>query len=257
MTAELNICHLYPDLLNLYGDRGNVMAIRKRCEWMGIRTSVFPVSIGDPFDAEKYDIVFIGGGQDYEQKILQPDLLDQKGTEIKSFIQNGGVLLAICGGYQLLGDYYQTQDGEKLKFLGALDFVTFGGKKRMIGNFMFQCDFLKSGCCDGILVGFENHSGKTFLGNGVKPLGRVVKGYGNNGTDHTEGAVYKNTFCSYGHGSLLPKNPAFSDYLIRAALQRKYGRTDSTAPLDDSLENLAHFAACRRCSLLRRPFGGV
>lgn len=247
---ELDICHLYPDLLNLYGDRGNVIAIQKRCEWRGIRTRVSPVSIGDPFDAERYDIVLLGGGQDYEQKILQPDLLLQKGSEIRNYITHGGVVLAICGGYQLLGNFYQTPDGEQLKFLGALDFATFGGKKRMIGNIVFQCRLLKSGNRDGILAGFENHSGKTFLGPGVKPLGRVLRGHGNNGRDHTEGALFRNTICSYGHGSLLPKNPALTDYLIGTAFRRKYGVSAPTAMTDDSLEKLAHAAACRRSSFL-------
>jgi CobQ-like glutamine amidotransferase family enzyme len=241
---QLNICHLYPDLLNLYGDRGNVIAIQKRCEWSGIETTVYPVSIGDRFDAGKYDMVFIGGGQDYEQAILQPDILKEKSGEIKNYIENDGVMLAICGGYQLLGHYYVTLSGKKMQFLGALDFMTVAGEKRMIGNLVFQCDFLKSGSYDGSLVGFENHQGKTFLGPGVAPLGKVVKGYGNNGEDQSEGAVYKNTICSYGHGSLLPKNPALADYLINTALVRKYGIHSAGRKLDDSLENLAHNAAC-------------
>lgn len=243
---ELNLCHLYPDLLNLYGDRGNVIALRKRCEWRGIRAKVSPVSVGDPFNAEQYDIVFIGGGQDYEQKILQPDLLRQKASELRSYITYGGVLLAICGGYQLLGNFYQTLGGEQLKFLGAVDFETFGSKTRMAGNLVFQCGLLKSGTCDGILAGFENHSGRTFLGTGVEPLGRVMRGYGNNGRDRTEGALFRNTVCSYGHGSLLPKNPTLTDYLIDTAFRKKYGVSPPEVKMDDSLENLAHAAACRR-----------
>lgn len=243
---QLNICHLYPELLNLYGDRGNVIALRKRCEWRKIQANVIPVGIGIPFDAEQYDIVFIGGGQDYQQKILQPDLLRQKGDEIRSYIRHGGVMLAICGGYQLLGNYYQTPDGRQLKFLGAMDFATVGGKERMIGNLVFQSDLLQTESSGGILVGFENHSGKTYLGPDVKPLGRVLRGYGNNGEDHTEGAVFQNTICSYGHGSLLPKNPVLADYLIGAALKRKYGASAVPEALPDSLEILAHDAACRQ-----------
>ena len=243
---ELNLCHLYPDLLNLYGDRGNVIAVRKRCEWEGIKANVFPVSIGDPFDAERYDMVFIGGGQDDEQRILQPDFLHEKGNEIKNYIRDGGVMLAICGGYQLLGHYYETISGEKLKFLGALDFITVAGKERIIGNLACRCEFLQSEGYDGTIVGFENHSGRTFLGSGVKPFGKVLKGRGNNGRDRWEGAVYKNTVCSYCHGSLLPKNPALADYLIDAAIKRKYGDGVLCKKLDDSLEDLAHFAAVRR-----------
>jgi CobQ-like glutamine amidotransferase family enzyme len=242
----INICHLYPDLLNLYGDRGNVIAIKKRCEWEGIEVNVTHISIGDSFDAEKYDMVFIGGGQDYEQELLRPDLLNEKAGEIKSYIEHGKVLLAICGGYQLLGHFYETLEGRKLKFLGALDFVTIAGTKRMIGNLVFECDFLKSETDDGILVGFENHMGKTFLGPGVKPMGRVVRGYGNNGEDGFEGAVYKNTYCSYGHGSLLPKNPVLADYLIRSALKNKYGKFIYPRQLNDALETQAHYSSLMR-----------
>lgn len=226
----INICYLYPDLLNLYGDRGNVIAIQKRCEWSGIQTNVYHVSIGDSFDAEKYDMVFIGGGQDREQELLLPDLMNEKASEITNYIESGKVSLSICGGYQLLGHSYTTAEGRELKFLGALDFMTLGGKKRMTGNMSFQCNFLTSKTDKGIVTCFENHSGKTFLGPGVKPLGSVIEGCGNNGEDKTEGAVYKNTFCSYGHGSLLPRNPALADYLINIALKRKYGDVVTFSP---------------------------
>lgn len=243
---ELNICHLYPDLLNLYGDRGNVIAIKKRCEWRGIKTNIAQVSIGDDFDAAKYDMVFIGGGQDYEQELIRPDLVNEKSAEIKSYIENEKVMLAICGGYQLLGRYYQTSEGETLKFLGALDFVTVAGEKRLIGNIIFECDLLKSGEDDGLVVGFENHMGRTYLGAGVKPMGRVIRGYGNNGEDQLEGAVYKNTFCSYSHGSLLPKNSDLADYLISAAMKQKYDHFALPGSLNDSLEKQAHHACLAR-----------
>lgn len=240
---SINICHLYPDLLNLYGDRGNLIAIKKRCEWEKIAVNITRISIGDRFDAEKYNMVFIGGGQDNEQELLRPDLLNEKAGEIKSYIEHGGVLLAICGGYQLLGQYYETREGKKLKFLGALDFMTIAGPERMIGNLVFDCDFLRAEKYGGIVVGFENHMGKTFLGPGVKPMGRVIRGNGNNGEDGYEGAVYKNTFCSYGHGSLLPKNPILADYLICTALKQKYNRFIPLLQLDDTFENQAHHAA--------------
>lgn len=237
---EINICHLYPDLLNLYGDKGNVITLKKRCEWRGIRAEIFNISIDDDFLAEKYDMILLGGGQDYEQGIIQNDFINNKGREIKNAIENGKVFLCICGGYQLLGKYYRTWDGNEIKFLGALDLWTIGGKKRMIGNMVFECDFLKTKNCDGKLVGFENHSGHTYFGSTVKPLGRVILGYGNNGEDRFEGAVYKNTFCSYSHGSLLPKNPFFSDFLITLALKSKYKDFISLGLLDDDFENLAH-----------------
>lgn len=239
---EINICHLYPDLLNLYGDKGNIIALASRCRWRGIQVNVHSVSLGDPFVPENYDIVFLGGGQDYEQEIIQGDLLKSKGQEIKNAIQNDKVFLTICGGYQLLGKYYRTWDGKEIEFLGALDLWTIGGKQRMIGNLLFECDFLKSDSFDGSVAGFENHSGKTYLGSGVKPMGRVIIGGGNNGEDGAEGAVYRNVFCSYSHGSLLPKNPALADHLLSLALKQKYKDFVSLEQLNDDLEYLAHFA---------------
>lgn len=243
---EINICHLYHDLLNLYGDRGNIIAMKKRCEWRGIRANIINISLGDPFVPEMYDIVFLGGGQDYEQEIIKDDLLSVKGMEINNAIQNGCIFLCICGGYQLLGKYYITQEEKKIEFLGALDLWTVAGEKRMIGNLVFECDLLKSKNYDGKLVGFENHSGCTYLGPSVQPLGKVIKGYGNDCSGDYEGAVYKNTFCSYAHGSLLPKNPQFTDYLISLALKRKYKDFTSLQKLDDSFENLAHDTMCLR-----------
>ena len=242
----LNVCHLYPDLLNLYGDRGNIIALGKRCEWRGIKFQVHNISLGDSFCADNYDIVFLGGGQDYEQEIIQDDLLKLKGNEIRNAINNDKVFLTICGGYQLLGKYYKTWDGKEIEFLGALNLWTIGGKKRMIGNIVFECDFLKSENSDGQIVGFENHSGRTFLGPEVKPLGKVIKGYGNNGEDNYEGAIYKNVYCSYSHGSLLPKNPVLTDHLIELALKQKYKDFVSLQPLNDSIENAAHSSMITR-----------
>ena len=146
---ELNICHLYPDLLNLYGDRGNIIALKKRCEWRGISVNISDVTLGDAFDTQNYDIIFLGGGQDYEQEIIRDDMLNEKGNEIKNAINNGKVFLAICGGYQLLGKCYKTWEGKEIEFLGALDFYTIGTKDRIIGNFVFECNFLKSENYDG------------------------------------------------------------------------------------------------------------
>ncbi|HOM02853.1 MAG TPA: glutamine amidotransferase [Acetivibrio sp.] len=243
---ELNICHLYPDLLNLYGDRGNIIALKMRCNWRGINANVSNISIGDKFDAEAYDIIFLGGGQDYEQEMIQNDLLNEKGEEIRNAVKNDKVFLAICGGYQLLGSYYKTWDGKEIHFLNALNLWTIGGKERMIGNFVFECDFLKNDNYDGKIVGFENHSGRTYLGPEVKPLGRIVKGYGNNGEDGFEGAIYKNVYCSYSHGSLLPKNPALADHLISIALKQKYKDFESLSIIDDKFENLAHDTMVKR-----------
>jgi CobQ-like glutamine amidotransferase family enzyme len=191
---EINICHLYPDLLNLYGDRGNILALKKRSEWRGITANIFNVTLGESFVPENYDIIFLGGGQDYEQEIIQDDLLKGKAGEIKNAIANDKIFLCICGGYQLLGNYYKTWDGKEIQFLGALNLWTIGGKERMIGNMVFECDFLKSDTCDGRIVGFENHSGKTYLGPEVKPLGKVIAGSGNNGEDGFEGLSTKTYF---------------------------------------------------------------
>jgi len=243
---SIDICHLYPDILNSYGDMGNIIALKKRCEWRGIRVNVHNVTIGESFIPEKYDIVFLGGGQDYEQEIIKDDFLNNKGNEIKNAIENGKVFLCICGGYQLLGKYYRTSEGKELEFLGAINIWTIGAGKRMIGNIVYKCDFLLSENFDGLIVGFENHSGKTYLGPEVKPLGKVIKGYGNNGEDGFEGAVYKNTYCSYSHGSLLPKNPAFTDYLISLALKQKYKDFTGLGKLDDSIEDQARNSVIRR-----------
>lgn len=242
---KLRICHMYPDLLNLYGDRGNMITFKKRCEWRGIETETIPLSMGDAFDGESYDIVFIGGGQDYEQSILQPDLLGTKLEGLRDYVEGGGVTLAICGGYQLLGNYYKTLDGRELKFTEIIDFYTVGGRKRMIGNLAYQCGFVMPGTRDGIIVGFENHGGKTYLGDGAAPLGRVLKGSGNNGEDRTEGVMYKNTFGTYCHGSLLPKNPSMADYIVETALRRRYGDFKRLDQLDDMQEETAHAAALK------------
>jgi lipid II isoglutaminyl synthase (glutamine-hydrolysing) len=236
---ELNICHLYPDLLNLYGDRGNILALARRAQWRGIGVNISNISIGDRFSPELYDIIFLGGGQDYEQEIIQKDLMQKKASEIKNAVKNDKVFLCICGGYQLMGNYYKTWDGKEIIFLGALDLWTIGGKKRMIGNMVFKSDFLMNKDFDGKIAGFENHSGKTFLGPGVKALGKIIRGYGNNGEDGSEGASYRNVFCSYSHGSLLPKNPALADHLITIAIKQKYKDFVSLLYLNDDLENLA------------------
>lgn len=232
---ELKICHLYPDVLNLYGDGGNVICMRQRLQWRGIDAVVDRCCIGDSLRAADYDIFFIGGGQDFEQEVLLQDLGGGKAEEIKAAVRDGKTFLAICGGYQMLGNYYRTWDGVQCDFIGAIDVETIGQKERMIGNYVFTCDEL-----DGqTVVGFENHSGRTYLGSGVRPIGRVLAGNGNNGEDHMEGARVNNLFATYSHGCLLPKNPALADYILKTALDAKYG-TVSLAPLDDSLENSAH-----------------
>ncbi|WP_125154715.1 type 1 glutamine amidotransferase [Clostridium rectalis] len=228
---ELNICHLYPDLLNVYGDIGNILILKYRAEQRGIKVNIFDVSLKDSFDGENYDIVFFGGGQDYEQSIVSSDLIDNKKFAISEYIENEKVFLAICGGYQLLGKYYTTSEGEKLDGLNILDIYTESGEKRFIGNTIITNENLKE-----TYVGFENHSGKTYLGEKLKPLGKVLKGFGNNGEDGFEGCIYKNTYGTYFHGSLLSKNPELADRLLKTALKNKYSEDIDLQPLDDGLE---------------------
>ncbi len=234
---ELNICHLYPDILNLYGDRGNIITMKRRLEARGIGVHIDECSIGQPLDIDKYDIFFIGGGQDFEQEVLLRDLAAGKARDIRNAVEENKVFLAICGGYQMLGQYYKTWDGNQLDFIGAINIHTIGAKERMIGNYMYRLTPESSG---SIVVGFENHSGKTYLGADVAPLGMVLKGYGNNGEDQTEGARYKNVFATYSHGSLLPKNPVLADFILQTALRYKYGSAEPLSPLDDEIENRAH-----------------
>lgn len=238
----LRICHLYPDLLNLYGDRGNILCMRRRLEWRGIVAEVTEVPAGQTVDFTQFDLFFIGGGQDFEQEVLLSDLKAGKAAEIRAAIQDGKTFLAICGGYQMLGNYYKTWDGHQCDFIGAVDFYTVGAKERMIGNFLFEC-LPESG--GSTVVGFENHSGKTFLGSGVSPLGKVLAGGGNNGEDGFEGVRCHNVFGTYSHGPVLPKNPQLCDFILQTALRSRYPDLTLQA-LDDTAETAAHDAMKKR-----------
>ena len=232
----IKICHLYPEVLNLYGDRGNILCLKKRMEWRGLDCQISEVKLGEKSDLSEFDLFFIGGGQDFEQEVLLKDLREGKGDNIKSAVADGKTFLCICGGYQMMGHYYETKDKQRMQFLGAVDFHTIGGEVRMIGNYAFKCTDAAGG---SDIVGFENHSGRTYLGEGVAPLGTVLMGYGNNGEDKTEGVHFNNVFGSYSHGPILPKNPEFADHLIKTTLERKYGSAD-LAPLSDKAEKTAH-----------------
>lgn len=242
---KIRICHLYPDLLDLYGDRGNIRVLQARSNWRGIEAEVEQVSLGDPLDFNSFDILFIGGGSDREQNILVEDLMKRK-NEFQAAIEDGLVVLTICGGFQLLGEYYQTAEGEKIPGLGILDLWTIAGVKRLIGNIVVDVKDgeLSSGVIK-TLVGFENHSGKTYLGSNLQPLGKVLQGNGNNGEDRGEGVRYKNVFGTYLHGPLLPKNPHLADLLLTLALKRR-GYSEALSKLDDTLEENAHRAVVDR-----------
>lgn len=247
---KLIIYHLYPDLMDLYGDKGNILALAARCRWRGIEAEIRSISLGDDIDFAQADIVFIGGGSDREQSLLIKDL-GLRTSELQAAIEDGLVFLTICGGYQLLGKYYQTSDGQQLSGLGLLDFYTIAGDKRMIGNVIVEmedkllCQVKDDNMHLSTLVGFENHSGKTYLGQGLKPLGKIIRGHGNNGEDGLEGVRYQNVFGTYLHGPLLPKNPHFADLLLRLALERR-GLQSDLIPLDSSLEIKAHEAVISR-----------
>lgn len=240
---KLEIAFLYHDLMNIYGDRGNIITLSQRCKWRGIEANVTNLSVGDKVDPTKYDIYFFGGGQDKEQYTVAYDLQGEKGKLLKEAADSGAVFLSVCGGYQLLGHYYRPDNGTELPGISAIDAYTVAGNKRFIGNVVVQTDF-------GKLVAFENHSGKTYLGAGAKPLGKSEVGYGNNGEDGYEGAIQNNVFGCYLHGSLLPKNPHFADHLLKLALERRYGKIE-LSPLDNSVEMAAHQAATQRAHATR------
>lgn len=227
---ELTICHLYPDLLNVYGDVGNVLILKHRASLRNISVNIVNCSQGDILDTNNTDIIFFGGGQDFEQSIVSNDLKNLKKQPLAKYIEDGKVLLAICGGYQLLGKYYTAPTGEKIEGLGILDIYTEAGDTRFIGNTeIINEDFNET------YVGFENHSGRTYINN-YKPLGKCIHGYGNNGSDGYEGCIYKNTFGTYFHGSFLSKNPEFADRLLTLALQKKYGQDITLDSLADEFE---------------------
>jgi lipid II isoglutaminyl synthase (glutamine-hydrolysing) len=227
---------LYPDLMNIYGDRGNILTLLKRAEWRDYDARLLELGRGTTEHMEDVDVFFFGGGQDREQALVYEDLLEHKQPPLERAVQAGAAVLAVCGGYQLLGHYYQTAEGERFPGIGLIDVKTEAGKKRFIGDVVVdtQIEDIKP----STLVGFENHSGRTFLGPKARPLGRVRLGFGNNGGDGTEGCLQGGVLGTYLHGSLLPKNPHLADHLIRSALRRR-GVAD-LSPLDDSVEMAAH-----------------
>lgn len=233
---EIKICRLYPDVLNLYGDQGNVVCLCKRLQWRGIEVQVAELPVGVMEDLCNFDIIFLGGGMPAPQEPLINDLRNGRAAQLTAAVEAGVTVLAVCEGYELMGKYCVTPEGGKIECAGAVNFYTVLGRERLTGDCLFQCGE-ESGI--GRVVSFENHGGRVYLGDGVAPLGRVIKGYGNNGEDGTEGARYKNFFGSYGHGPLLPKNPALADFILQTALERKYPGY-VLEPLDDTLENNAH-----------------
>jgi len=243
LNLKLTICHLYPDLMNIYGDRGNVIALSRRAAWAGLDVEVLRVDLGERPDWRTFDILFIGGGQDKQQALVARDLAEVKGPSLRAAVDDGLVVLAICGGYQLLGRYFHTGSGAMLPGVEVFDACTVAGNRRCIGD-VIVCS--EVGGQPHTLVGFENHSGRTYLGARTRPLGHVIVGRGNNGEDGSEGAVDRNAFGTYLHGSLLPKNPWLTDLLIRRAVERRYGPAAALPAVDDAVERQAHEALIAR-----------
>lgn len=231
MERKITIGHLYPDLLNLYGDRGNIACLMQRCLWRGIEAETFEFELNDEIDFTKLDIVLLGGGSDREQMIVCRKLKEIQ-KDFKAYVEDDGVVIAVCGGYQLLGNYYKTDEG-MIEGLELVDLYTEQEEGRLIDNIVLQSDLV-----DMPVVGFENHGGRTYIGEN-KPFGKVLYGSGNDGKSGYEGVVYKNVIGTYLHGPLLPKNPQICDWLIARALERKYGDGE-LSPLDDSQEKEAN-----------------
>ena len=244
---SLTVGWLYPELMSTYGDRGNVICIQKRANWRGIDIKILPIIISTPAkNIELIDILFGGGAQDEEQAIVIADLKKEKGIVIKKLIEDNLPALFVCGSPQLMGHYYEPSEGRRLEGLGIFDMTSVHpGKrsKRLIGN-------IAAKTIDGdIIIGFENHGGRTYLGENAKPFAKVLKGYGNNGEDGTEGVVYKNAIGCYFHGPLLPKNPEIADMLIKKAIKRKYQKDIVLTLLDDSLAHKAKEIMLKRLNI--------
>jgi hypothetical protein len=250
VSQTLRVCALYPDLMNICADRGNLLMLERRCRWRGIDFVLTPSGLGETLDADAHDLFYLGGGQDRDQQLCAEDLIETKSASLHEAAARDAVVLGVCGGYQLLGHSYAL-GGQTIEGVGLLDVhTTRDDKRRLIGNVAIEVR-LDGGAGDGgggarVLAGFENHGGRTALGPGAQPLGRVLRGHGNDGRSGFEGARDANTIGTYLHGPLLPKNAWFADWLIARALG---GDVAKLAPLDDRLENEAHLSARRAAGL--------
>lgn len=238
MKKSLTILQLYPRDMNIYGDRGNTLVLKKRATWHGYDVTVINYNPGDTFP-KNTDIIIGGGGQDSGQEKIKDDLI-KIGPSLHSLAKGGVPMLMICGLYQLFGKYFKTQTGQTITGIGLLDLTTIATPERMIGNIVTHSEQF------GDIIGYENHSGKTFLHSTVKPLGTVIRGAGNNNQDGMEGARQYNVIGTYMHGSLLPKNPAIADWLIEQAAINKYGEFTPNNAIDDSIATLARKLAIKR-----------
>jgi CobQ-like glutamine amidotransferase family enzyme len=241
----LRLCHLYPGEMNIYADRGNIAVISRRLAWRGLGLEITEAGIGDPVEPGAHDLYYLGGGQDRDQAVVAEDMARTKGEALRAAVEDGAAALCVCGGFQLAGHGYTGTDGSRMPGVGILDLDTVAGPTRLIGDLVIEAEL------DGLrrrVVGFENHAGRTRLGPGSRPLGRVVHGHGNNDEDGVEGAVGRRVVGTYLHGPLLPKNPWVADRLIAWGLAHRLGEEPDLAPLDDSLEEAAHAAATARAA---------
>jgi lipid II isoglutaminyl synthase (glutamine-hydrolysing) len=244
---KIVIGHLYPDYLNIYADRGNIAVLARRAAWRGHEVEVRSISIGEEFRAREHDLLYVGGGQDREQALVAEDLAG-KASGVLEAVAGGAALLAVCGGYQLLGRSYRDLQGDDLPGIGLFPLETVAGEKRMIGDVLLECE-LEPGERH-TLAGFENHAGRTLLDPGAEPLGRVLAGFGNDGESGWEGVRVGRAVGTYLHGPLLPRNPWFADWVIRQALAHRLGgEPPQLEPLPDELESQAHAVSARRAEL--------
>jgi CobQ-like glutamine amidotransferase family enzyme len=239
----IRVAHLYPEYLNIYADRGNIAVLSSRARWRGIELEVEPISLGDELQPGEHDLLYIGGGQDREQALIAPDLAERGGA-IAEAVADGAAVLAVCGGYQLLGRFYRGRDGEELPGAGLFPLETVAGERRMIGDCLLECE-LEPGVRQ-TLAGFENHAGMTRLDEGAEPLGRVVAGFGNDGESGFEGALVASAVGTYLHGPLLPRNPWIADWLLARALEHRLGEAPELSPLPDDLEHEAQLVSAER-----------
>jgi lipid II isoglutaminyl synthase (glutamine-hydrolysing) len=241
--VRIVVGHLFPDYLNIYADRGNMAVLAKRAAWRGHELEVRPLGAGDDIHPGEHDLYYIGGGQDREQELIAPTLAVH-GEGLRSAVEQGAALLAVCGGYQLLGRFYRDQRGEELPGVGLFPLHTVAGDRRMIGDVLLECEL--EGGDRRTLAGFENHAGRTYLDEGAEPLGRVVAGYGNDGESGYEGCRVGRAVGTYLHGPLLPRNPWLADWLLAQALGHRAGDVPTLEPLDDRLESRAHDVSAER-----------
>lgn len=250
LKPKLTIGWLYPTLMSTYGDRGNITVLTKRCEWRGIEVEVLPIDQTTSDQKLKtIDLLFGGGAQDHEQELVIKDL-QKKGKIIKELIENKVPALFVCGAPQLMGNYYEPSVGKRIEGLGIFDMISKHpgpDKPRLIGNVIAQITAPE--IPQTTLVGFENHGGRTYLGDKILPLAKIIKGFGNNGENGMEGVVYKNAIGCYLHGPLLPKNPMIADHLIKTALEVKYKKTITLSKLDDTIEEKAKSAIAKRLGI--------